>query len=267
MVESLISIITPCYNSSKYISQMIESVIVQTYPNWELLITDDCSTDNSREIVKEYCKKDPRIHLFQLDINSGAGVARNNSIEKAQGRYIAFCDSDDLWKPRKLEVQLAFMKEHGYEFTYCKSDVVDTEGNITEINERVPKVSYRSTKIINYIGTTNAMYDTSRIGKVYMRDVRKRQDWIHWIDILEKTKYAYCVPERLTSWRTGDENSLSSNKKSLFKYHLMVYEILGYSKPKAFFMCYFVSLPCFLYKKIRHKTINYLYRKGLYKAK
>ena len=266
MRDNLVSIITPCYNCSKYIGQMIESIMAQTYPHWELLITDDCSTDNSRDIVQSYCEIDPRVKLFVLEKNSGAGVARNKSIEEAKGRYIAFCDSDDLWKPKKLELQLSFMQEHGYEFTYCKSDVIDAEGKIIEITERVPKVSYRSAKIINYIGTTNAMYDTKRIGKLYMRDVRKRQDWLHWIDILEKTRYAYRVPERLTSWRTGDSNSLSSNKKSLFKYHLFVYETLGYSKTKAMFMCYCVSLPCFLYKKMKHKTINYLYRKGLYKA-
>ncbi len=263
--NELVSIITPCFNCSKYISQMMDSILAQTYPNWELLITDDCSTDNSRDIIRSYCEKDSRIKLFVLEKNSGAGVARNKSISEAKGRYIAFCDSDDLWKPRKLEVQLAFMQDNGYEFTFCKSDVVDISGNIIEINERVPRVSYRSTKIINYIGTTNAMYDTKRIGKFFMRDVRKRQDWLHWIDILKKTHFAYCVPERLTSWRKGDD-SLSSNKKSLFKYHKVVYQTLGYSEIEALLICYCLSLPCFLYKKARHRIINFLYKKGLYRA-
>lgn len=105
----LVSIITPSYNSSRFISQTIESILSQTYTNWELLITDDCSTDKTREIVKSYQRKDPRIKFFQLKENSGPGVARNHSIEMAKGRFIAFCDSDDRWYPEKLEKQLAFM--------------------------------------------------------------------------------------------------------------------------------------------------------------
>ena len=107
----LVSIITPSYNSSSFIAQTIESILSQTYVNWELLITDDCSTDNTRDIVEYYQRKDSRIKFFQLKQNAGAAVARNHSIRMARGRYIAFCDSDDRWYPEKLEKQLAFMKE------------------------------------------------------------------------------------------------------------------------------------------------------------
>ena len=263
-MSDLVSIITPTYNAANYIADMIESVLAQTYTEWELLITDDCSTDNTVDIVRSYAAQDTRIKLFRLEANSGAGVARNNSIREARGRYIAFCDSDDLWKPCKLERQIAFMSEKGYKFVYTKSDVIDTAGNVIAINERVPRVSYRSTMIVNYIGTTTVMYDTEGIGKFYMQNVRKRQDWLLWIDILRVTRYAYCLPERLSSWRSGNEGSLSSDKSSLFRYHLMIYrDYLGFPAPVAFLMCYGVSLPCFMVKKIRHRLINYLYSHGV----
>ena len=118
----LVSIITASFNCSAFIGETIESIQAQTYTNWELLITDDCSTDNSREVINSYADKDPRIRLLRLDKNSGAGIARNNSIREAKGRFIAFCDSDDRWKPEKLERQLAFMTENSYGLTYTSYD-------------------------------------------------------------------------------------------------------------------------------------------------
>lgn len=253
-MNELVSIITPCYNSSKYIAQMMDSVLAQTYPNWELLITDDCSTDNSKEIITRYANKDPRIKLFQLPQNSGAGVARNNSIKNAQGRYIAFLDSDDLWECEKLERQIAFLTTNGYKFVFCQAIVIDTENNIVGFNKRKPRVSYFSTKIINYIGTSGVMYDTKEIGKFYMKPIRRRQDWVLWMDILKVTKYAYCQQEPLGIVRTNNSESLSGNKRKLPAYHIEVYNrYLGFPKPLAWLFFYFVSLPCFMVKKIRYK--------------
>lgn len=253
MQNELVSIITPCYNSSKYIGQMIESVIAQTYTNWELLITDDCSSDNSREIVENYSKTDLRIKLFKLETNSGAGIARNNSIKKAKGRFIAFLDSDDMWKPEKLERQLAFMLENGYQFSHSYTLVVDEDNKVVGLNKKPARVSFRSTRIINYIGTSSVIYDTKDIGKVYMKPIRRRQDFALWLNILQKTKYAYCIPEPLFIYRYAP-NSLSSNKFKLLKYHVQVYEqALGYSKIHAYVLFYFVSLPCFVWKKVMEK--------------
>jgi glycosyltransferase involved in cell wall biosynthesis len=119
-MNELVSIIMPSYNSAKYISEAIESVIAQTYTNWELVITDDCSTDNSRDIIKQYAETDSRVKLFCLNENSGAGVARNNSIKEAKGRFIAFLDSDDRWMPNKLEVQIKFMLDDNKKALYNK---------------------------------------------------------------------------------------------------------------------------------------------------
>lgn len=253
MIDNLVSIITPCYNCSKYIAQMMDSVLAQTYTNWELLITDDCSTDNSCEIVTDYSKKDSRIKLFRLEHNSGAGVARNNSIKEAQGRYIAFLDSDDMWKPEKLEKQLKFMQDNSYKFSHSYTLVVDDDNNVVGLNEKPARVSFKSTRIINYIGTSSVIYDTKDIGKVYMKPIRRRQDFALWLNILQLTKYAYCYPEPLFIYRYAP-NSLSSNKFKLLKYHVQVYQqALGYSKFHACALFYCVSLPCFVWKKFAEK--------------
>lgn len=249
-MNDLVSIITPCYNSSKYIAQMMDSVLAQTYPNWELLITDDCSTDNSREIVQSYCEKDPRIKLFILENNSGAGVARNKSIEEAKGRYIAFLDSDDLWKPEKLEMQLAFINEHKYQFVFCQTEVVNEKGEVIGFSKRRPKVSGRLEKYINFIGTSSVLYDTKDIGKFLMKPIRRRQDWILWQDLLKVTKHAYCLEEPLSIYRSN-EGSLSSNKWKLFNYHVKLYkDYWGHSTPVAYLCCYGISMPLFAIKKI-----------------
>ncbi len=264
MSNELVSIITPCYNCAKYISQMIESVQAQTYTNWELLITDDCSTDNSREIVEAYAKKDPRVRYFKLEKNSGAGIARNNSIEKAQGRYIAFLDSDDLWVANKLERQIDFIQKNGYKFIFCHAIVIDTDDNIVGYNRRKPKVSFLSTKVINYIGTSGVMYDTKDIGKFYMKPIRRRQDWVLWMDILKVTKFAYCQQEPLGIVRTNNTASLSGKKSKLPAYHIEVYnKYFGYPKPLAAIYFYCISLPCFLVKKLRYKFEYRKYRESV----
>ena len=124
----LVSIITPCYNSAKFIGETIDSIQAQTFKDWELIITDDCSTDNTTEIIERYIAADPRIKLYKLEKNSGGGVARNNSIKAAKGRYIAFCDSDDRWHPWKLAKQLEFMQKNDYAFSYTSYMTCDEDG-------------------------------------------------------------------------------------------------------------------------------------------
>ena len=108
----MVSIITPCHNAADTIAETIESVLAQTYQNWEMIVVDDCSTDNSLQIVEEYCEKDPRIKTIRLDRNGGPAKARNAATEAAKGRYIAFLDGDDMWLPEKLQRQLDFMNAH-----------------------------------------------------------------------------------------------------------------------------------------------------------
>ena len=261
-MNDLVSVIMPCYNAAKYIGASIESVMNQTYNNWELLITDDCSTDNSREIVEKYCQKDPRVKLLQLEKNSGAGPARNNSIKAAQGRYIAFLASDDMWKPQKLEEQIRFMQNNGYEFVMCQTEVVDADCNLVGFSKRKKKVSYNSTLIVNYIGTSAVIYDTKNVGKVYMRPIRHSQDWVLWLDILKTARYAYCLEKPLSVYRETP-GSLSSNKSKYIDYHIKIYqEVFGFSKVKAVFYMYCLSLPCFVLKKLRNRYYGKKYLKN-----
>ena len=116
-MSPLISIITPNYNCARFIAQTIESVLAQTHTDWEMLIVDDCSTDGSYEIALEYAARDPRIKVMRNERNSGAAVSRNRALDAAQGEYIAFLDSDDLWEPCKLERQIAFMSQHVCDFS------------------------------------------------------------------------------------------------------------------------------------------------------
>lgn len=249
----LVSIIMPSYNSSKYISQSIESVIAQNYTNWELLITDDCSSDNTREIVKSYIEKDNRIKLFCLEQNSGAGVARNNSIKEAKGRFIAFLDSDDRWKPNKLEVQIRFMLDNGYELTYSSYDVCNQSGNIISKVTCLERLTYKMLLRDDGIGCLTAIYDTKNIGKIYMPKIRKRQDWGLWLEIIKKTKYAYGIRNKyLAIYRLN--NGLSSNKFKLLKFNFAVYNKLeGFNKLTSFFLLSLYFLPYYFYKKIKQK--------------
>ena len=247
----LVSIITPAYNCERFIAEMIESILAQTYPDWELLITDDCSTDRTVSIISDYCKRDGRIKLFVLEKNSGAGVARNNSIKQASGRYIAVCDSDDMWKPRKLEREIAFMRENGYSFVSCNTEIIDQEGKTIGFRRGKKRSNRLQTIIIDRVETLGAMYDASVIGKCYMPKLRKRQDWALWIDVLSKTDYCHTLDEDLILYRLGNRNSLSAQKFKLPKYHIAVYhDYLGMPKIGAFLLFYCVSLPCIAVRKL-----------------
>ena len=250
-MNQLVSIITPTYNSEKYIAKTIESIIDQTYKNWELIITDDCSVDNTNLIIQSYIKIDPRIKLFQLKGNSGAGKARNNSIREANGRFIAFCDSDDLWLPSKLESQLRFLNENNLGFTYSSYFTQDedykTIGCVIAPNE----ISYKAILRNNYIGCLTAIYDTIHLGKVYMPNIRKRQDWVLWIKIIERLGRVKGISEPLAIY-TVRKNSISSKKLELLKHNWFVYRMeLGFNRLKSSF-----HIIQFIYYYARKKINN-----------
>ncbi|HSN65370.1 MAG TPA: glycosyltransferase family 2 protein [Fusibacter sp.] len=206
-----VSIITPSYNSSKFISATINSVLSQTVTHWEMIIVDDCSTDNSVEIIQSCVEKDSRIKLIELTRNSGAAVARNKAIEMAQGRYIAFLDSDDLWLPSKLEKQLAFMQKNNYPFIYTAYDKIDEEGEFFGHVGAFDKVNYFDMLKNPSIGCLTVIYDTNHFGKVYMPLIHKRQDFGLWLKLLKKTEHAYGLNKILAQYRVHN-NSISANK-------------------------------------------------------
>ncbi|SIS38176.1 Glycosyltransferase involved in cell wall bisynthesis [Zobellia uliginosa] len=231
----MVSIITPVYNSEKYITHCIESVLAQTYGNWEHILVDDCSTDKSIAIISEYAKNDTRIRLLQLESNSGAGIARNTAIEAAKGRYIAFLDSDDAWLPQKLKTQVSFMQDNNYYFTYTAYDKMNELGE--SLNQPVnvkSKTTYHSALFKNPIGCLTAMYDVDFFGKQYMPEIRKRQDYALWLKLLKKTD-AYGLDKILSTYRIGNE-SISSNKFKLIKYEWRIYrEVEGLSLLQSIF--------------------------------
>jgi teichuronic acid biosynthesis glycosyltransferase TuaG len=218
-----ISIITALYNTERFIGQAIESIFAQSYQDWEMIIVDDCSTDSSVSIVKTLAKEDTRIKLIRLNENFGPTVARNTAIDASTGRYIAFLDSDDLWKTHKLEKQVEFMGANNYAMTYTWYDKVDEAGNPLGKRANLPsKLSYEDMLKSNYIGCLTAMYDAKKLGKVYMPQIRKRQDYGLWLKILRQEKFAYCLPEVLATYRVRIA-SVSSNKWDLIKYHWQLF--------------------------------------------
>jgi glycosyltransferase involved in cell wall biosynthesis len=219
---SLTSIIMPSYNSSDYIEASIESIVRQTVGDWELLVSDDGSTDATLSVVERFVRSESRIRLITNGGNRGAALARNAAIEAAQGRYIAFLDSDDLWKPEKLERQIAFMREHDLAFTFSSYDRIDEVGNYINLHHVDKAVSYHDLLKTCVIGCLTAVYDAGKLGKVYMPDIRKRQDFGLWLRLLKKVDRAVPLSESLAQYRVRT-GSISANKITAAKYTWSIY--------------------------------------------
>ena len=211
-MESLVSIITPSYNSARFIRQCVESVISQTYNKWEMIIIDDFSNDNSREIINFLCKQDTRIKPVFLDNNIGAANARNLGIKKSSGKYIAFLDSDDLWDPYKLEKQISFMECNNLAFSYTAFQSISENGSIRYSTIKVPDmITYHDYLKNTIIGCLTVVLDRRQIGHLEMPDIRSSHDMAFWLLILRSGFSAYGLNENLASYRiVGGSNS--SNK-------------------------------------------------------
>lgn len=220
---NLVSIITPSFNSEKYISQTILSVQNQSHQNWELLIVDDCSTDETFSVLSNFSSQDSRIKVFKLDTNSGAGVARNFAIQQASGNYIAFLDADDLWKPEKLEKQLHFMQTQKIPFTFSFYETIDEAGNLRNETITTPsKISYKELYYCNWIGNLTGIYSVDFFGKIPISAIKKRQDWMMWLQIVKHIKTVIPVPESLAYYRVRHD-SISASKWKLITYNFKVY--------------------------------------------
>lgn len=210
----LVSIITPVFNCEKLIAQTIACVQKQTYKNWELLLVDDCSTDKSAEIIKEFAKEDSRIRYIKLPTNSGAAAARNRALAETNGRFVAYLDADDLWKTEKLEKQICFMLTHGYAFTCTNYEKIDEHGkSLNKIVKLPAKITYDLFLRNTIIQTVGVMVDTSKTSKelLIMPNLRRRQDAATWCQLLKNGFDCYAVPETLSYYRVV-KHSLSSNK-------------------------------------------------------
>ena len=218
-----VSIITPAYNCKETIKETFDSVISQTFSDWEWIIIEDQSTDGSYEFIKELVKDDKRIILLQTDKNSGAAKARNLGIEKAEGRYIAFLDADDLWSKDKLEHQIKFMEDNDYAFTYTNYDVLYEDNKRIAFDPKRLSSSYKDLLKACDIGCLTVIYDTQKLGKIYMPlDAPKREDYAMWLDMTRNGLVAHKLNENLATYRVHS-GSVSFNKFSIIKYHYRVY--------------------------------------------
>lgn len=223
MEKPLVSVITPAYNSARFIGHAISSVANQTFLGWEMIVVDDCSSDDTARVVAHYARHEGRIKFVSLPQNSGAGVARQTALELARGRYVAFLDADDLWKPDKLEKQLAFLEQTNQGFAFSAYDCIDQNGEPTGVRIGVPaRLSYTGLFFCNFVGNLTGIYDTEVFGKIPISKVRKRQDWILWLQILKKLKSARSMPESLAFYRVHGQ-SLSSSKLKLLRDNYIVY--------------------------------------------
>src|SRR5699024_7226170 len=188
----------------------------------ELLIVDDCSKDNTLEILKNYSSQDHRIKYSTLEENSGPAVARNQAIDMANGSYIAFLDSDDLWFENKLEKQLIFMQKNDYNFTCTIYTKIDE--NSQSLNQTINTIECRDYwgLLKNCPGNSTVIYNAEKLGKFKTPDIKKRNDYVMWLQIIKKEKFLYGIPEPLSSHRVHSEG-ISSNKADLIKYHWTIY--------------------------------------------
>jgi glycosyltransferase involved in cell wall biosynthesis len=253
----LVSIIMPLYNAEKYISEAISSVLSQSYSNWELIILDDASTDNSVAIAEEIAAKDKRIQLVKSTENTGAAICRNRATEMARGEYIAFLDSDDLWLPEKLQKQLNFMHAKNCEVSF--SSYLHMDENSQPLNKRIKalkSLSYDKQHSNNYIGNLTGMYNAAALGKIIAPNIRKRQDWAVWLEAIKRSgKPALGLQEDLACYRVR-KGSMSARKMNLVSYNFQFYKnYLGHSLPAS---CYYLVRFFWEYFLIRPQQIEKL---------
>lgn len=237
-----VSIIVPMYNAEKFIGKTIESVLAQTYQNWEMLIMNDVSTDNSLAIVSVYAKKDERIKIVNTEKNVGVVKGRNFLIDLASGKYIAFLDADDYWHNEKLEKQIKFMKEKNASIS-C-TEYTRVKENEEKINDVIIKenIFYNDMLKNNYLGCLTVIYDTEKIGKKYFKELEKNEDYVLWLEIVKDVDIIYGLKENLAYYRVLD-NSRSSNKVKTAKVRWEIYrkiEKLSLLKSIYYFLHYAV---------------------------
>ena len=250
-MNSLISIIMPSYNTAKYISESINSVLAQTYTEWELIIVDDCSTDNTDEVIANFLK-DERIKYLKNEKNSGAAISRNKALREAKGKYVAFLDSDDLWHPEKLERQLAFMKENGYQFTYTDYKIQLNGEWLPYVYTGPKRVNERKMKDYCYFSTITVMYDREHVGLIQIEPVKKNNDYAMWLKIIKKAP-CYRFPECLSSYIKHEGSISSGSKWKLIKHHYIMWRVAEHKNPISAVILTARNLFWGVVKKLKYK--------------
>lgn len=221
-MNDLVSIIMPSYNTSQFIGQSIQSVLEQTYLNWELIIVDDCSTDNTEKVVSAFLN-DNRIIFLTNERNSGAAVSRNRALREAKGKWVAFLDSDDLWEPEKLEKQIAFMEENDYHFSYTNYIEIDEKSRANGKRVSGPKCITKH-GMYNYCwpGCLTVMFDADAVGLIQIADIKKNNDYAMWLKVCKKAD-CYLLNETLARYRKRSGSISNHGYMKLIKWHYKLY--------------------------------------------
>ncbi len=239
--DSPVSVIIPAYNTAKFISKAVESVLAQSYKNFELIVIDDGSTDETVASVQKYQKADKRVKLLQNRKNLGSACARNRGIRAAQGRYIAFLDSDDTWRPDKLKKQVAFMQKNSSPLSFTSYEVYK-QGRYLRTILAEEKTNYRQLIRGHHIGCSTAIYDTCIMGKQFMIEKEQlREDLAFWLTILQKIEFASGLREALTTYTIRNESKSSNRLKAIYRTY-NTYRNFTANRPAKtiYFFCFYV---------------------------
>lgn len=252
-MNDLVSIIMPSYNCGYYVEDAIRSVQAQTYQNWELIFVDDCSTDETVSIMLALRENDNRICIYNNVQNSGAAISRNNGLRHANGRWIAFLDSDDLWEPTKLEKQIRFMEENNYKFSYTCYSEMDYDGKETGMVVSGPS-HVTKTGMFAYCwpGCLTVMYDANEVGLLQIEDIKKNNDYAMWLKVCKKAD-CYLLPEVLAKYRRGRSGSVSSHGiTTMIKWHYRLFRQAERMGVVSSLWHTGINLVCGFYKKQKY---------------
>ena len=220
--NELVSIIMPSYNTARFIAETINSVLNQTHQNWELIIVDDCSKDDTDRVVAQF--SDTRIRYLKNEKNSGAAVSRNKALREAKGRWVAFLDSDDMWMPEKLEKQIAFMETNAYSFSYTNYEEINVDGVKTGVRVTGPKKITKA-GMFNYCwpGCLTVMFDATKVGLIQIEDIKKNNDYAMWLKVCKKAD-CYLLDDYLALYRKGRVGSVSTYSiKTMICWHYKLF--------------------------------------------
>lgn len=250
-MNDLVSIIMPSYNTGRFIKETIESVLAQSYPTRELIIVDDCSTDDTDDVVSQYLA-DERIRYIKNDTNSGAAVSRNRALREAKGKWIAFLDSDDLWEPDKLQKQISFMRDNGYHFSYTNYIEIDEESNANGKSVTGPKrISKHGMYNYCWMGCLTVMYDADTVGLIQIADIKKNNDYAMWLKVCKKAN-CYLLNETLARYRKRSGSISNHGYMKLIKWHYKLYREAENKNPLSSFVLTVRNLFFGVLKKIRY---------------
>ena len=250
-MNDLVTIIMPSYNTGRFIKETIESVLAQSYTTWELIIVDDCSNDNTDDVVNPYLT-DGRIHYIKNDINSGAAVSRNRALREAKGKWIAFLDSDDLWEPDKLQRQITFMRDNGYHFSYTNYIEIDEDSKANGKSVTGPKrISKHGMYNYCWMGCLTVMYNAEKVGLIQIADIKKNNDYAMWLKVCKKAN-CYLLDETLARYRKRSGSISNHGYMKLIKWHYKLYREAENKNPLSSFVLTVRNLFFGVLKKIRY---------------